>query len=101
MLRNYLISALRNFKNNKVYSIIYLIGLALGITSCLIIFLFVENELKFDRNHPDYKRTYRVNHLFKMPQSNDYTANTQAPMADGIRETMTGFDKVVQVYYTY
>jgi len=100
MLQNYLISALRNFKNNKVYSIIYLIGLALGITSCLIIFLFVENELKFDRKHPDYERIYRVTHLFKMPQSNDYTANTQSPMADGIRETMTGFEKVVKAYYT-
>ena len=100
MLRNYLISALRNFKNNIVYSIIYLIGLALGITSCLIIFLFVENELKFDRKHPDYEKIYRVTHLFKMPQSNDYTANTQSPMADGIRETMTGFEKVVKTYYT-
>ena len=39
MFRNYFISALRSFLNNKTYSIIYLIGLALGITSCLIIFL--------------------------------------------------------------
>lgn len=100
MFRNYFISALRSFLNNKTYSIIYLIGLALGITSCLIIFLFVENELKFDRIHPDYDRTYRVTHLFKMPQSNDFCAITQAPMADAIRESMTGFEKVVKVYYT-
>jgi len=99
MFRNYFISALRSFLNNKTYSIIYLIGLALGITSCLIIFLFVENELKFDRIHPDCDRTYRVTHLFKMPQSNDFCAITQAPMADAIRESMTGFEKVVQVYY--
>ena len=79
MFRNYLISSLRNFLNNKVFSFIYLVGLALGITSCLIIFLFVENELKFDRHHPDYERTYRVTHLFKMPQSDDFTALTQAP----------------------
>jgi len=100
MFRNYLISALRSFLNNKAFSVIYLIGLALGITSCLIIFLFVENELKFDRIHPDHDRTYRVTHLFKMPQSNDFFANTQSPLADAIRETMTGFEKVVKVYYT-
>jgi len=100
MYRNYLISALRSFLNNKTYSVIYLIGLALGITSCLIIFLFVENELKFDRVHPDHDRIYRVTHLFKMPQANDFTACTQSPMADAIRETMTGFEKVVKVYYT-
>lgn len=100
MFRNYFISALRSFLNNKTFSIIYLVGLALGITSCLIIFLFVENELKFDRIHPDSDRTYRITHLFKMPQSNDFIANTQSPMADAIRETMTGFEKVVKVYFT-
>lgn len=99
MFRNYFISALRSFLHNKTYSIIYLVGLALGITSCLIIFLFVDNELKFDRIHPDYDRTYRITHLFKMPKSNDFIANTQSPLADAIRETMTGFEKVVKVYF--
>ncbi|UCG27246.1 MAG: ABC transporter permease, partial [Bacteroidales bacterium] len=99
MYRNYLISTLRSFNNNKAFSIIYLVGLAIGITSCLIIFLFVENELKFDRIHPDYGRTYRVVHLFKMPHSDDFTANTQVPMADAIRETMTGVERVVQLYH--
>lgn len=101
MYRNYLISALRNFLNNKTFSIIYLIGLALGITSCLIIFLFVENELKFDRHHPDTDQIYRVTHLYKMPQSDDFTALTQAPMGDAIRETLSGFEKVVKVYYSF
>ncbi|MBA7513073.1 hypothetical protein ES705_05083 [subsurface metagenome] len=99
MIRNYILSAFRNFTRNKVYSVIYLIGLAFGITSCLIIFLFVENELKFDRIHPDFERSYRVTHLFKMPQWDDFTAYTQYPMADAIRETISGYEQVVRVLY--
>lgn len=60
MLKNYLKLTWRNLVRNSTYSIIILSGLVLAYSSCLIIFLFVENELSYDRQAPDSDRIYRV-----------------------------------------
>jgi putative ABC transport system permease protein len=44
MTRNYLGAALRNFRNYKAYSLINIIGLAVGITCCIAILLYVRND---------------------------------------------------------
>lgn len=49
MLRNYLITAYRNLTRNKVYSVLNLIGLTLGITCFAIVMLYVENETSYDK----------------------------------------------------
>ncbi len=49
MLKNYFKTALRNLLRFKVYSFINVAGLALGLASFLMIFLYVQNELSFDR----------------------------------------------------
>ncbi len=49
MFKNYLKIALRNLRKNKGYSFINIIGLAVGIACCIIIILFVKNELSYDR----------------------------------------------------
>ncbi len=51
MFKNYFISALRNIKRNKVFSAINLTGLALGMTSCFLILVWVQDELSYDRFH--------------------------------------------------
>jgi putative ABC transport system permease protein len=60
MLRNYLILALRHIKRQKVYTAINVIGLTTGITACILILLYVKNELSYDRYHADYQQIYRV-----------------------------------------
>ena len=60
MFRNYLIIAWRNLNRQKAYSIINLSGLAVGITACLLIMLYVQNELSYDRYLEDHERIYRL-----------------------------------------
>lgn len=60
MLKNYFKIALRNFWRNKGYSLINIVGLAIGIATCLIIMLFVNNELGYDRYNKKADRIVRV-----------------------------------------
>lgn len=60
MFKNYLKIALRNMKRHEGYSAINIIGLAIGITCCLYIFLYVQQELSYDRYHKDADRIYRI-----------------------------------------
>lgn len=60
MLNNYLKIAWRNLIRNKSYSLINTIGLSVGIASCLFIFLFIQDELNYDRYHEKSDRTYRA-----------------------------------------
>src|SRR5688572_4272114 len=60
MLSNYFKVALRYLLRNKGYSIINILGLAIGITCCLLVMLFVRSEWSYDRFHSKADRIYRV-----------------------------------------
>lgn len=60
MLRNYLKVALRNLWKNKGFSAINILGLAVGLATCIMILLFVHDELSYDRYNKNIKRIYRV-----------------------------------------
>jgi putative ABC transport system permease protein len=60
MLKNYLLIALKNLRKQKLFSLINILGLTVGITCCLMIFLFIINELSYDSFHKNGKDIYRV-----------------------------------------
>jgi putative ABC transport system permease protein len=60
MLRHYSITAWRHLKRQKIYSIINIAGLALGITFFILIMLYIQYELSFDRDNQKARRIYRV-----------------------------------------
>lgn len=60
MIRNYLKLAWRNLMKSKVFSLINILGLTIGITVCMMIFLYVLNEYSFDSFHSEKSRIYRV-----------------------------------------
>lgn len=60
MVKNYLTVAWRNIKRNKIYSFINIFGLAVGMSCCIVIMLFVMDELSFDRFHENAGRIYRL-----------------------------------------
>ncbi len=62
MIANYIKIAIRNLKKHKGYSFINISGLALGMTCCLLISLYVYDELSFDRFHENADQIYRVNY---------------------------------------
>ncbi len=60
MLSNYIKIAVRNLSRNRLYSFINIAGLSVGIAACLMIYLWVQDELSFDAFHENADRIYRV-----------------------------------------
>ena len=60
MLQNYFKITWRNLLRNKVYTAINVFGLTIGIASCLLIFLFLQHELSYDKSFSEADRIYRV-----------------------------------------
>ena len=60
MWKNYLKIAFRNLKLHKYYTLINIFGLAVGLTVCILIFLWVQAEWSYDRFHENASRIYRV-----------------------------------------
>ena len=60
MLQNYLTIAIRNLLRYPAYTLINIVGLAIGLAACMLILLYVWDELSYDRYHPHAERVYRV-----------------------------------------
>lgn len=60
MLKNYLLLAFKHMAKQKVFSLINILGLTVGITCCLMIFLYIQHEKSYDTFHKDGDRIYRV-----------------------------------------
>lgn len=65
MFKNYLVTAVRNILRNKLYSAINIGGLAIGLAACILIFLFVQSELSYDRWIPESDRIVRLEGKYK------------------------------------
>lgn len=71
MFKNYVKITLRNIKMNKVYSFINISGLAVGMACCLLILLFVRDELSYDQFHKKGDRIFRLVDSFETPGGMD------------------------------
>src|SRR4249920_3171707 len=65
MFRNYLKTAFRNIVKSKFYSSLNIIGLAVGLATCLLILVYVLDELSYDRHNLNADRIYRVDNEVK------------------------------------
>jgi len=67
MLRNYFKISVRNLSRYRVFSVINISGLAIGLACCLVITLYIKEELNYDRFHNHADRTYRITREFFSP----------------------------------
>ncbi len=82
MLKNYFKVALRNLQRHPAYAFINVTGLAVGMTCCLLILLFVRDELSYDRFHENADRVYRIVSdwgNFSVPSTNPPVINRLGP----------------------
>lgn len=103
MLRNYFKIAFRKLTRNKVYTFINILGLAIGVSACLIIYLITNFELSYDTFHPDKERIYRL--VAEMKRNKDDEGRkfgfliTPLPMA--LRNEVAGFESVSAFFNYY
>ncbi|HET7001901.1 MAG TPA: ABC transporter permease, partial [Puia sp.] len=81
MWKNYYKIAIRNLFNNKTFSAINIFGLAVGIACCLLMFLFIQNELSFDQFHSKKNNIYRIISRPQSAENSTGLAVTPAPWA--------------------
>ncbi|HEX5167986.1 MAG TPA: FtsX-like permease family protein [Cyclobacteriaceae bacterium] len=100
MIRNYIVIALRNFQRQKLFALLNMFGLALGLASAIFIFLYISDELEYDVMHPHYKNTWRVGVSFTNPEGQTFD-NTVAPgyMTRYIKDNRPEVTDIVRVDY--
>ena len=98
MIKNYLKTALRNLRRNKTYAAINIIGLAVGIAACLLIFLVIQYENSFDSFHKKKDRIYRVGSEFKTPDGTSYSPGAPFPVANALRIDFPQLKNVAAIF---
>jgi putative ABC transport system permease protein len=84
MFNNYFKVALRNILKHKFFSAINILGMTIGITACLLIILYIADELSYDRMHTNADRIYQVGLHGKIAGQDIRTASTCPPMAEAL-----------------
>jgi len=86
MYKNYLKISWRNLLKQKMYSFIKIGGFSVGVAACLLIALFIKDELSYDKHYPNHKRMFRV--LAVVNQNGDIKKGVAfpAPMASALKE---------------
>jgi putative ABC transport system permease protein len=78
MFKNYLKIALRNIRRHKGYSIINIAGLAIGMAVCILILLWLQDELSYDKFHLNARNIYRVNKIWRKGEIAHYATTPPA-----------------------
>lgn len=99
MFGNYLKVALRNIIKQKIYSVITIVGLAVGITCCLLIMLYVKQELSYDTFSPHADKVFRIGTRTVRPTRTDISAATPAPVAPALEEEYPEIEHITRIYF--
>ena len=97
MFLNYLLINFRNLLKHRLYTLINIAGMAIGISCCIFIMLFVNHELSYDRFHSKADQIYRVWVSGKFSGSEFNHAVTAQPMAQALLSDYPEIENVVRL----
>jgi ABC-type antimicrobial peptide transport system permease subunit len=89
---------LRHFGKQKLNSALHIIGLTLGMSTCLLIGLFLRYELSFDNYHKQSERIYRINSVWDNGGNVNRWYSTPIPLAEALRKESTGVEHVTMIH---
>jgi hypothetical protein len=93
MFKNYLLIAFRNFWRKKIFSLINIAGLAIGISAALVIYLIVHYEFSYEKFQKDRNRIYRVVSNMHFPDQDFKNAGTPGPLPAVMRNEVSGIEE--------
>lgn len=100
MFRNYLTIALRNILKHRFFSFINIAGLVIGMSCCLLLFVYVVDELSYDTFHHDYKAVYRIALHGRIGGQEVMTSNSSLPVGPAMQAEIPGVEEVMRLKYT-
>jgi putative ABC transport system permease protein len=90
MIKNYLKIAFRGFWRHKLFTLINILGLSIGISAALVIYLVVQQDFSFDTFYPDSDRIYRVVTDISVTGEEYYNGGVCGPLPGAVRESVPG-----------
>ncbi|MCD6065744.1 MAG: FtsX-like permease family protein [Bacteroidetes bacterium] len=100
MLKNYFKIAWRNLWKNKLYSLINISGLSIGIAACVVIFLYVQFEWSYDRHYENTDRIYRLTEILHLPKEDRQQAATSPPMAPTLKRNFPEIEDFTRILFS-
>lgn len=97
MFSNMFKTAWRSALRQKQFSLLNILGLSIGITTCLLIGLYVKHELNYDKFHTHHERIYRINQSFIWGDWNKQQATTGPNVALALMADIPEFEEVTRV----
>ncbi|WP_158993361.1 ABC transporter permease [Mucilaginibacter sp. L196] len=97
MIRNYIKTAFRSLQKNKGFTTINVLGLALGLATCLLIVFYVVDELSYDKYNVNASRIYRVNEDLKLGDNKVQYAVCMAPLAQTLKNDFPDVENAVRL----
>ena len=101
MFLNYWKIALRHIMGNKLYSILNILGYAIGIAAFLVILMYVNDELSYDQFHDKGERIFRMNRYTETPDGIKKAANTAAAPGPTLVQEFPQVESTVRFMFPY
>ncbi len=100
MFNNYVKIAYRNILKQKTYSIINIFGLAIGLTACILVGLYIWQDLHYDNYHKNSDRIFRLTIKTIAPTYAYHMAETPALVAPNLEQNFPEIDKISRIYFS-
>ncbi|HMQ07166.1 MAG TPA: ABC transporter permease [Saprospiraceae bacterium] len=102
MLKNYLLITYRNILKYKSFSAINIFGMGISLASFILISIYVYDEFKFDRHHPEGELVYRLNTIMSSPVSGErYTSMVQPVLATKLKNEFPEVEQTSRILGTF
>ena len=98
MLQNFLVSAFRNFRKNRVYTLINALGLGLGMTCCLVMYTILRHEFGFDDFHSKKESIYRIVEHYQSDNGMEYSGRLPNPLGYTLAENKSKIQDVIPMH---
>ena len=98
MFRNYLTIAVRNLLRQKVYSAINVLGLATGLACCILLLLYVRQELSYDSFHEKADRIYRIAEEATTKEGKTRRVTTPFPLAPAFKQAYPEVEEIARLF---
>src|ERR1700679_4292994 len=97
MIRNYIKTAFRSLTKNKGFTAINVLGLSVGLATCLLIVFYVVDELSYDKYNTNAARIYRINENVKFGGNTYDYASCPAPTVAALKNDYPAIENVVRI----
>ncbi len=101
MIKNNIKTVFRHLWRNRLFTALNVVGLAIGISACWVVYRIVDYELSFDKSHPDAERIYQIVGRFKADGQESGFGGVPLPLAPLLSERVSGVELVVPIYDNY